>query len=74
MSNIDGLHITNGTHLGNVLKLLRIEAGMSLREAAQATEISFTRLSNVEHNERHSRLSLDELCKLVAGYGREISL
>lgn len=74
MSNVDASHITSGPSFGRILRLLRTESGWSLRKAEAMTGISYTRLCNLEHNKSSAHLSLDELCRLAAAYGREISL
>lgn len=74
MSNIQASRIDSGRELGKMLRLMRNEAGLTLSDAATAIGRSHMTMSYIERNGYNSRLSLDELCKLLALYGRVITL
>lgn len=74
MSNIQATQIADDKEFGKILRLLRIEAGLTLSDAANHIGCSHMHLSYVERNNYNSRMSLSELCKLLALYGRVITL
>lgn len=72
MSNITTTNATNAKDIAFILRLLRQEAELSLRDVAKQTGVSYYRLSRLERNKDGARLTLDELCRLAATYGSKV--
>lgn len=70
MSTITTTHASNGKDLATLLRLLRQEADLTLEEVAKQAGMSYYRLSRIERSRNGARLTLEELCRLIAVFER----
>jgi len=59
--------------LGDYLKKLREELGMSIREAAKAAELTPSHLSKIERSDTFKSIGVEKLTRLSKTYGIPVS-
>lgn len=72
MTNIVATQIKDSQTFGRLLRLIRQELQLSLRDIEAQTGISFVTISLLERDKRGT--NFDNVCKLLKAYGWEIEL